>query len=46
MLDLLQNEKSEFYNGHNAAFLTEDFEGATDIPLPPEGHPPVPGADV
>ena len=46
MLDLLQNEKSEFYNGHNAAFLPEDFEGATDIPLPPEGHPPVPGADA
>ena len=46
MLDLLQNEKSEFYNGHNAAFLPEDFEGSADIPLPPEGQPPMPGADA
>ena len=44
--DILENEKSEFFNGHNAAFLPKDFEGAADIPLPPEGHPPVPGADA
>ena len=46
MNDLLANEKSEFYNGHNSAFLAKDFEGAADIALPPEGHPPVPGKDA
>ena len=45
MNDLLANEKSEFYNGHNSAFLAKDFEGAADIALPPEGHPPVPGKE-
>ena len=45
MNDLLTNEKSEFYGGHNSAFLAKDFEGAADIALPPEGHPPVPGKD-
>ena len=45
MNDLLSNEKSEFSNGYNSAFLAKDFEGAADIALPPEGHPPVPGKE-
>ncbi len=46
MSDLLENEKSEFFNGFNSEFTAKDFEGPSDIPLPPEGKPPVPGKDA
>ena len=43
MKDVLENERSEFYNGWNAAFTPEQFEETEDIPVPPEGVAPVPG---
>ena len=46
MSDLLENEKSEFFNGFNSEFTAKDFEGPSDIPLPQEGKPPVPGKDA
>ena len=43
MKDILENERSEFYNGWNAAFTPEQFEETEDIPVPQEGVAPVPG---
>ena len=43
MKDVLENERSEFFNGWNAAFTPEQFEETEDIPVPPEGVAPVPG---
>ncbi|MCQ2392346.1 MAG: Gfo/Idh/MocA family oxidoreductase [Kiritimatiellae bacterium] len=37
MRDILENERSEFYDKWNTAFLPEDFERTDDIPLPPDG---------
>ena len=46
MKDVLENERSEFYNGWNAAFTPEQFEETENIPVPPEGVAPVPGKAV
>ncbi len=43
MRDVLENTRSEFYNGWNAAFTPEQFEETEDIPVPKEGVAPVPG---
>ncbi len=43
MRDLLENERSEFFNGWNAAFTPKQFEETNDIPVPPEGVAIMPG---
>ncbi len=43
MKDLLENEKSEFFNGWNTAMTAEDFECGADVPLPVEGRGIAPG---
>ena len=43
MKDVLENTRSEFYDGWNAAFTPEQFEETEDIPLPKEGVGIVPG---
>ncbi len=43
MKDLLENEKSEFFNGWNAGFTAQLFEETNDIPMPKEGVGIVPG---
>ena len=43
MKDLLENEKSEFFNGWNTAFTAKTFEETDDVPLPPEGIGICPG---
>ena len=45
MKDILENEKSEFFNGWNAAFTAQLFEETNDVPVPPEGKPIVPGKE-
>lgn len=43
MKDILENEKSEFFNGWNSAFTAQTFEETNDVPLPREGFGIVPG---
>lgn len=45
MKDILENERSEFFNGWNAGFAAADFENTSDIPLPAEGKAIVPGKE-
>ena len=45
MKDVLENERSEFFNGWNAAFTAQLFEETDDVPVPAEGRPIVPGKD-
>ena len=43
MRDILENERSVFYDGWNAAFTAGQFEETEDIPVPPEGVAIMPG---
>ena len=43
MKDLLENERSEFFNGWNAGFTAQLFEETNDVPMPKEGTGIVPG---
>ena len=43
MKDILENEKSEFFNGWNAGFTAKTFEETNDVPMPKEGVAIVPG---
>jgi len=43
MRDLLENEKSEFYNGWNACCAAQLFEETNDVPMPKEGVGIAPG---
>lgn len=43
MKDILENEKSEFFNGWNTAFTAKTFEETDDVPLPQEGVGICPG---
>ncbi len=45
MRDILENERSEFFNGWNAAFTAKLFEETNDVPVPAEGKPIVPGKE-
>jgi len=45
MRDILENERSEFFNGWNAAFTAKQFEETNDVPMPREGVAIVPGKD-
>jgi len=45
MTDILENERSEFYNGWNTSFTAQMFEETADVPVPVEGRPIVPGKE-
>ena len=45
MMDILSNEKSEFFNGWNSAFTAKTFEETNEVPLPKEGFGIVPGKE-